>query len=143
MTTEAIIFLAGGVFLLIALAGGGTYGKVQLLRLSPWARSICAVVGLAFIVLGFSVYLRWLPEGLLPTAASIRFQIVDALEANQQREEVDVLIDGRLAGSLSLSRGSKTEDRLVLTLPAKQSYQYRLQGYTWFGSGDHRPTSAC
>ncbi|MGM0585128.1 MAG: hypothetical protein ACQEUZ_10820 [Pseudomonadota bacterium] len=50
MTTEQIVLLAGILFLLIAVLGGGfAIREIRLPRAPGWARAVSALVGLAFL----------------------------------------------------------------------------------------------
>jgi len=156
MSVEILVFAFGGVLLLIGIVGGGFELKeLKFPRVGWGARLMSTASGLAFLGLGMGmVDARRVvadtapspaPMPLISTpipssppsepATPIDFTIRDELGDDQVSEQVTVVIDGRVVGTLTINQHYRNS-MVSVTVPRPGQYSYTVEATAVFAGED-------
>ena len=133
MTIEAISFIFGILLIGTSLLGGGFQAReINVPKIGNTGRIVCAVLGGAFIVLG--IVLNPAPKSANSAESTtnpkegdnwIGFQVINRLGEKQVSEQVRVVIDGQVKGTITVSELHPQADLLV-SIPRAGRYHYQL-----------------
>lgn len=129
MTAEIVMFVLGGVMLLIAIVGGGFELKeLKVPRVGWGTRLVSGIAGILFVFLGV---------GMAPIAPGrqasqpVTFTIHDELGDNQVSEQVTIVIDGRVVGTLAVDR-QYPSGMITVTVPEAGQHTYTVEARAVF-----------
>lgn len=139
MTLEILSFILGGVLVLVGVIGGGFELKEFKIPTVKWpTRLFAIIVGLIFISLGLGLYsgntqgAQEDSADVQPSAFSaIHFNINDRLGEGQVSEQVTVLINGRIVGTLTVDEYHPNATMSV-TVPRAGQYSYTVEATAVF-----------
>jgi hypothetical protein len=86
------------------------------------------------LTLGFSALSYAADKGRASSEKQIRVHFYDELGSNQLREEIEISIDGRNVGKLTVNEKNRVA-RLAVTLQAGITFKYQLGGYSYIKHG--------
>jgi hypothetical protein len=131
ITISIVSFIAGAVLLLIATIGGGFELRELKVPKVDWrARTLALLVGVAFVGLGIVVR----PTTPVDPGASIDFTVTDQLGDSQISEQVEVEIDKRSVGALTVDTVHPTAS-LTVTIDQAGTHEYLLHSTAVFSGG--------
>lgn len=145
MTIEALSFIFGCILILIGIIGGGFEVKELKIPKVAWLTRIIAIIaGIAFLGLGFEFQgikqeqtashqeneasvQKSVPSSsdTAPKNEEISIKILNRLGPQQIAEEIQIFIEGRLAGNLLVDQ-QNTLDSAKIKVPAIGSCNYTI-----------------
>jgi len=137
MELKVATFIFGSILLSIGMFGGGFQLKeLSVPKIGRISRFIATLLGVFFILVGFGF------EGAEPTpttpssrsqSEAVEFFIRNSLGSNQISEQVVVLIDGKLVGTLTVNKDFP-EAVLRATVPEPGTYSYTAEAQSVFNN---------
>lgn len=151
MTIGAVLLVFGMLLLLIGILGGGFEMKeLKIPKVGPLPRVIAFKLSILFLLLGTSMILaefRPYDDGTSVSGASeggsstgvsstggsssVDFKIYDELGPSQISEQVTVLIDGRLVGTITVNEYYPSSVMNV-TVPRSGQHSYTIEAQAVF-----------
>jgi hypothetical protein len=139
MNLEILSFILGGLLVIVGVIGGGF--EIKEFKIPPvrWpTRLFAIVVGLFFVSLGLGIYDSSTKENSKETSTEdsrssspIHFTIRDRLGDGQVSEQVTVLINGRVVGTLTVDQYHPTST-ITVTVPREGQYSYTVEATAVF-----------
>ena len=142
---EILAFGLGALLLLTGILGGGFELKeVKIPKVGNIARAAASLVGVFSILLGFGLLNMQSaqtdpaahPPSSMPAessapAAPITFNIDDQLGTGQLSEQVEVVVDGKNVGNLTVNKDYPSST-ISPTVQSAGSHSYTVQSTAWF-----------
>lgn len=143
MGIETVVFVFGGILLLIGILGGGFEVKeLKIPKVTMVPRLLASIVGLVFIGVGISMMGGETKPGssagepaVESQAEAIEFTIHDHIGENQVSEQVTVIIDGKNVGNLTVNEHYPSS-KLMVTVPQRGQHSYTIDARAVFKSGE-------
>jgi len=138
MGIDTVVFIFGGILLLIGILGGGFELKeLKIPQVSLVPRLLASIVGLAFIGVGIEMTGRVKPNepGIPSQPPPIEFTVRDHLGENQVSEQVTIIIDGKPVGNLTVNEQYPYSE-IRVTVPRNGKYSYTIDARAVFRSDE-------
>jgi hypothetical protein len=142
MNIQLVAFAFGGFLLFVGVLGGGFEVKeLKIPKVGAGVRVLSTIVGVVFIVLGFSGPSATNQEGshqqvvLANTHQDpVEFFLTDELADDEISEQVAVLIDGKNVGNLTVNQTYPTS-KLRVSVPQPGQHSYTAEATAVFAYG--------
>lgn len=136
MKLSLVAFLFGVILLATAILGGGFELKELKMPKVGWvARLISAFVGTFFIVVGIGMEpapdLTPTSTPSTPSRNAVEFVIFDNLGEGQVSEQVGVVIDGKVVGTITVNEHFP-ESAIRVSVPSSGKYSYTVEANAVF-----------
>jgi len=131
MGIEIVTFIFGGLLLLTGILGGGFDArglKIPTVAMVP--RVIASIAGLVFIVIGILISgnnTETIDPESQDQSAPVEFTISSELNENAISEQVAILLDGKIVGTLTASQ-QHPESMITVSVPQEGNYSYSVDG---------------
>lgn len=139
MTLESISFIFGGLLILLGILGGGfELRELKVPQIRGFSRFMCLTGGSFFIFLGIGIALEFkdfsgntLQSSKNGNSRLVYFTIRNQLGEAQISEQVRVVIDDKLVGSITVSPEHPSSEISIAT-PQEGRYSYQLSVTAYF-----------
>ena len=140
MNPSNLLFVFGAILALIAIIGGGfEVRELKIPRVERTPRILSGALAVVFMILGIGIsepgYHESRDQGPIAPAPSstplVSFRVHSSLGDEQFSEQATILIDGKLAGNLTLSRQYPAA-MISVSVPAPGKYSYTIDLRTVF-----------
>ena len=127
MTLEIVSFILGGLLVLIGIIGGGLEVRELKIPNVKWTTRIFSIIGgLFFISLGIGIQSE-VPKVVNNQTKSstnpVSFTIYDQLGYKQISEQITVIINGKVVGTLTVNQHYPTS-AITVTVPQEGQYSF-------------------
>jgi hypothetical protein len=142
MNVQLVAFAFGGVLLFVGVLGGGFEVKeLKVPKVGAGVRILSAIVGVIFIVLGFSGSSASSQESVGPGGQRVvlantnhdpvEFFLTDQLGDDEVSEQVTVLIDGKDVGDLTVNQNYPSS-KIRVSVPQTGQHSYTAEATAVF-----------
>lgn len=144
MNADTAIIAFGSLLILLAILGGGFQAKeINIPTIGAKTRGFCGCLGAAFVAVGIFLapgtvkptgYTTFNPSSApspAPGKAFVTFRIHNELGVGEISEQVRIILDDQMIGTLTVSTVHK-QSELLATVPQEGRYSYQLSATAVF-----------
>lgn len=121
MSIPIVVFIFGGILLLIGILGGGFEVRELKVPKVGWVPRLMATIGGVFFVLWGANMTLSAPLNDTRSPTPVEFTIEDELGQNQVSEQVTIVLNGKVVGQLTIN---EDYPKSMISVRVSQAGQY-------------------